>query len=243
MSSDSYLIPDWDVPPTVHAAMTLRQGGVSLDNYSSLNPATHVEDTFDTVLINRQRIKKILALPSEPIWLNQTHSTLAIQADIAKSLTNADASFTSKIGIVCTILTADCLPILLCSTDGVYIAAIHAGWRGLLAGIISNTLKAMQTRQLSVWLGAAIGRCCFEVGMEVRELFIAKHPQFSVAFTQKSSQKYLADIYQLARIELNINGVNNIYGGEFCTVCDPQRFYSYRRDQQTGRMATLIWKD
>jgi len=243
MSSDSYLIPDWDVPSTIHAAMTLRQGGVSLGDYSSLNPAIHVEDTLDTVLINRQRIKKTLALPSSPIWLNQTHSTQVIQADKVNSLSNADASFTSEIGIVCTVLTADCLPLLLCSADGVYIAAIHAGWRGLLAGIISNTLKAMQTRQLSVWLGAAIGSCCFEVGMEVRELFIAKHPQFSVAFTQKSSQKYLADIYQLARVELNINGVNNIYGGEFCTVCDPQRFYSYRRDQQTGRMATLIWKD
>jgi len=243
MSSDSYLIPDWDAPNNIHSAMTLRQGGVSLGDYSSLNPAIHVEDTLDTVLINRQRIKKTLALPSSPIWLNQTHSTQVVQADIAKSLMNADASFTSKIGIVCSVLTADCLPLLLCSADGVYIAAIHAGWRGLLAGIISNTLKAMQTRQLSVWLGVAIGSCCFEVGREVRELFIAKHSQFSIAFTQKSSQKYLADIYQLARIELNINGVNKIYGGGFCTVCDSQRFYSYRRDQQTGRMATLIWKD
>lgn len=243
MSNDRYLIPDWDVPNNIHSAMTLRKGGVSLADYSSLNLATHVDDDLDKVLINRQRIKETLALPSHPIWLNQTHSTRVIQADRVKSLTNADASFTSKTEIVCTVLTADCLPLLLCSKDGNQIAAIHAGWRGLLAGIISNTLKAMQTRQLSVWLGVAIGSCCFEVGREVRELFIAKHPPFSVAFTQKSSQKYLADIYQLARIELNINGVNNIYGGEFCTVCDSQRFYSYRRDQQTGRMATLIWKE
>ncbi len=243
MSSNSYLIPDWDVPSNIHSAMTLRQGGISLGDYSSLNPATHVDDDFNSVLINRQCIKESLALPSNPVWLNQTHSTEVIQADTVKFLTNADASFTSKRGIVCTVLTADCLPILLCSKEGNQIAAIHAGWRGLLAGIISNVLKVMRPTQLSVWLGAAIGSCCFEVGREVRELFIAKHFKFSHAFVQKSSQKYLADIYQLARIELNLKGVNNIYGGEFCTVCDPQRFYSYRRDQQTGRMATLIWKD
>ena len=243
MNTDSYLIPDWDVPNHIHSAMTLRQGGVSVGDYSALNPATHVDDNIDKVLINRQRIKETLALPSDPIWLNQTHSTRVIQADRVDGLMNADASFTSKTGIVCTVLTADCLPLLLCSKDGSQIAAIHAGWRGLLAGIISHTLKIMKITQLSVWLGAAIGSCCFEVGIAVRELFIKKHPQFSTAFIQKSSQKYLADIYQLARIELNINGINHIYGGNFCTVCEPQRFYSYRRDQQTGRMATLIWKD
>ncbi len=242
MNSDNYLTPDWDVPITIHAAMSLRKNGVSVGDYSSLNLATHVDDDIERVLINRQRIKINLNLPSEPIWLNQSHSSQVIQADKISSLSFADASFTSKTGIVCSVLTADCLPLLICSKNGDNIAAIHAGWRGLLAGIITNTIKAMQTKQLSVWLGAAIGSCCFEVGKDIRALFIAKHSQFSMAFTQISSKKYLADIYQLARIELNFNGVNKIYGGDLCTVCDEQRFFSYRRNQQTGRMATLIWK-
>jgi len=217
MNDNSYLTPDWDIPATIHAAMTLCGS-------------------------DRQTLKKTLNLPSEPIWLNQTHSNKVIQADRVTPLFNADASFTSKTGIVCGVLTADCLPLLLCSENGESIAAIHAGWRGLLAGIITNTLKAMQTTQLSVWLGAAISSCCFEVDDEIRQLFIAKQSQFHIAFIQKSAKKYLADIYQLARIELNLNGVNKIYGGHFCTVCDPQRFYSYRRNKDTGRMATLIWK-
>lgn len=243
MNHLNYLTPKWNIPAHVHAAMTLRHGGVSLETYASLNPACHVEDKLDAVLINRQRIKQMLQLPSEPVWLKQTHSTQVIQADKVKSLVAADASFTAKSGIVCTVLTADCLPLLLCSENGDQIAAIHAGWRGLLAGIIGKVVTAMQTTQLSVWLGVAIGSCCFEVGAEVRRLFIAKHPQFEQAFSQKTPQKYLADIYQLARIDLGLNGINKIYGSHDCTVCNSQHFYSYRRDQYTGRMATLIWKD
>ncbi|MDQ7091851.1 MAG: peptidoglycan editing factor PgeF [Methylococcales bacterium] len=243
MNNPSYLIPDWGLPPTIHAAMTLRQGGVSSAPYTSLNPATHVNDALEDVILNRNRIKTLLNLPSEPIWLNQTHGTQVIDAGAIDLNPNADASFTAIKNKVCAVLTADCLPILLCSNEGHKIAAIHAGWRGLLAGIIEKTLDSMQTTQVSVWLGAAIGPCCFEVGLDVYTLFVAKNKQFSSAFTRKSSQKYLADIYQLARIDLALKGVNAIDGGHFCTVCDSTRFYSYRRDQQTGRMATLIWKD
>ncbi|MCK5872541.1 MAG: peptidoglycan editing factor PgeF [Methylococcales bacterium] len=239
----SYLTPEWEIPPHVHAIMTLRQGGNSLNPYGSLNPATHVGDNVETVMENRQLIREKLQLPSEPIWLNQTHSTSVVQADKVTHLPEADASFTEKPNTVCTILTADCLPLLLCSENGGKIAAIHAGWRGLLAGIIGKTLQKMQTNALFVWLGAAIGQCCFEVGTEVRTAFINKHPSFEKGFIQTSPQKYHMDIYQLARIDLALNGINNSYGGNFCTVCDAPRFYSYRRDQQTGRMATLIWKD
>ncbi|MCK5727717.1 MAG: peptidoglycan editing factor PgeF [Methylococcales bacterium] len=242
-NNDSYLIPNWDIPPHVHAIMTLRQGGNSLKQYASLNPATHVGDNLETVMENRQLIREKLALPSEPVWLNQTHSTIVVQADKTSLLPEADASFTEKSNTVCTILTADCLPLLLCSQDGGKIAAIHAGWRGLLAGIIGKTVQKMHSTSLSVWLGAAIGQCCFEVGAEVRTSFINKHTHFEKAFIQTSPQKYHMDIYQLARIDLALNGINTIYGGSFCTVCDADRFYSYRRDQQTGRMATLIWKD
>lgn len=252
MKPINYLMPDWDVPKNIHAAMTLRSGGVSSGTYASLNPATHVDDNLEAVLENRQRIKQALSLPSKPVWLNQIHSAKVAEINQSANLTGlqdlsglitADASFTCESNTVCAILTADCLPVLLSSHDGKKIAAIHAGWRGLLAGIISNTVSALKTKDLSVWLGAAIGRCCFEVGAEVRDLFIAKHPQFAQAFTAKTSTKYLADIYQLARIDLALNNIHQVYGGDLCTVCDSQRFFSYRRDKQTGRMATLIWKD
>ncbi|NOQ34546.1 MAG: peptidoglycan editing factor PgeF [Methylococcaceae bacterium] len=253
MTQNNYLIPDWDVPANIHAAMTLRTGGVSSGSYDSLNPAAHVDDNSDSVLKNRQRINTMLGLPFEPVWLNQVHSPDVVELNHRSAnltglkdlsgLMTADASFSCESNIVCAVLTADCLPLLLCSKDGEKIAAIHAGWRGLYSGIITNTINALNTKNLTVWLGAAIGACCFEVGVEVREQFITKNPQFATAFTEHAKEKYLADIYQLARIELALNGVNDIYGGDFCTVCNTQRFYSYRRDKQTGRMATLIWKD
>jgi YfiH family protein len=154
----------------------------------------------------------------------------------------ADASFTDQAGIVCVVLTADCLPVLVCSQDGQKIAAIHAGWRGLLAGIISNTIAAMQTSDVLVWLGPAIGPDCFEVGTEVREGFVEKSCAFASAFSAAKEGKWLADIYQLARIELANIGITRIYGGGFCTVTESNRFFSYRRDHVTGRMATLIWR-
>ncbi|MDD2802307.1 MAG: peptidoglycan editing factor PgeF [Methylococcales bacterium] len=241
--SKHWLTPDWSAPEGVRAATTLRAGGVSLPPYDSLNPALHVGDDVGRVKQNRQIIKNMLELPAEPVWMEQIHSNRVIQADNFTALEQADASFTRERGVVCAVMTADCLPLLVCSVDGECVGAIHAGWRGLLSGIIGNTLSMMGARDYLVWLGPAIGPDCFEVGAEVRDAFVQKSGAFDDAFTQQNNGKWLADIYQLARIELASLGVNKVFGGDFCTVTDTQRFYSYRRDQQTGRMATLIWRE
>ena len=240
----NWIKPDWPLPPSVHAAITLRTGGVSTDGYASLNPAAHVQDEPKHVQINRQRIRDMLQLPSEPVWLQQVHGIRVIQADQVSGLEEADASFTNQSGTVCAVLTADCLPILFCGDNGEVIAAAHAGWRGLVAGVIKETLAAMNCREVSVWLGPAIGPDNFEVGEEVRSAFIDKNPGAEKAFKARSTGKWLADIYQLARIQLAKLGVEQTHGGNYCTVSDVQRFYSYRRDgAATGRMASLIWRD
>ena len=260
-----WLEPDWPAPANIHAATTLRTGGVSQGAYFSLNPATHVSDEADQVKQNRQIIREMLDLPSEPVWLDQIHSNRVVKAvnppypPLQKGgrgdLQQADASYTNKSGVVCAVMTADCLPLLVCSADGTQVAAIHAGWRGLLAGVICNTVVAMQIPpspplckrgargDLLVWLGPAIGPDCFEVGTEMRDAFLEKSVEFSSAFKQQSNNKWLADIYQLARIELASLGIAKVYGGTYCTVTEHERFYSYRRDTQTGRMATLIWRE
>jgi len=237
-----YITPDWPAPANVHAATTLRTGGVSSGAYASLNPATHVADDPVRVLQNRERLKTMLELPGEPVWLEQIHSNIAVDAATQNGVTQADASYTNQADIVCTVMTADCLPLLVCDTVGVQVAAIHAGWRGLLAGIIGNTIAAMAPAEFLVWLGPAIGPACFEVGSEVRDAFINKSGACANAFVEKADGKFLADIYQLACIELAGLGITKVYGGNFCTVSDSERFYSYRRDQHTGRMATLIWR-
>ncbi len=238
----NWLRPDWPAANNVQAAVTLRTGGVSQGAYKSLNPALHVNDESKNIFQNRQKIKQMLKLPAEPVWLQQIHSNRVIKAENNKPLTQADASYTDQAGIVCTVMTADCLPVLLSSVDGSEIAAIHAGWRGLLAGIISNTLAQFKSSQVLAWLGPAIGPKCFEVGKEVEQAFNNKSSQFNPAFESKNNDKFLANIYQLASIELSMRGVTKIYGGNFCTVSDNQRFFSYRRDGETGRMATLIWR-
>jgi YfiH family protein len=268
-----WLEPDWPAPAHIHAATTLRTGGVSQAPFSSLNPAAHVGDDPDRVRQNRRIIRAMLDLPAEPVWLDQIHSNRAVRAanppfsPVQKRhkevLQQADASYTHEPGVVCAVMTADCLPLLVCSTDGSQIAAIHAGWRGLLAGVISNTVAAMQIPpnspllkrpvlsltnggargDLLVWLGPAIGPDCFEVGAEVRDSFMEKSAAFNKAFKDQGNGKWLADIYLLARIELASLGIAQVYGGGFCTVTEHERFYSYRRDIRTGRMATLIWRD
>ncbi|WP_374090366.1 peptidoglycan editing factor PgeF [Methylomicrobium lacus] len=241
--AESFLFPDWPAPNGVQAAMTLRAGGVSVGPYRSLNPALHVGDDFETVMRNRKLIRESLALPSEPVWLEQVHGNQVVKAEAASMPPQADASYTDAPGVVCVVMTADCLPLLLCSADGRRVAAIHAGWRGLLAGVIGNTVAAMGESEPLVWLGPAIGPDAFEVGEEVRAAFMQKSPAFGEAFRPQADGKWLADIYRLARIDLNVLGVTKIYGGRFCTVTDVERFYSYRRDTVTGRMATLIWRD
>ena len=238
-----WLQPDWPVPSNVHAATTLRTGGVSQGRYASLNPATHVGDNIDSVSQNRQTIQTLLDLPSEPVWLNQIHSNRAVKAIATDTPQQADASYTDKPGVVCAVLTADCLPLLVCTANGTEIAAIHAGWRGLLDGVIDSTIDAMQNKDALVWLGPAIGQERFEVGAEVRTAFLAKSAEYASAFKQHGQDKWLADIYQLARINLAALGIDKVYGGNFCTVTDKERFYSYRRNKDTGRMATLIWRD
>lgn len=238
-----WLVPDWPAPANIHAATTLRTGGVSLGAFSSLNPAAHVSDDNERVRQNRQIIRAMLNLPAEPIWLEQIHSNRAVKAVKTALLEQADASYTNESGVVCAVMTADCLPLLICSTDGAQIAAIHAGWRGLLAGVITNTVVAMQQQDFLVWLGPAIGPDCFEVGPEVREDFLEKSASFNDAFKRQGNGKWLADIYQLARIELAVLGIINVYGGTHCTFTEHERFYSYRRESQTGRMATLIWRE
>jgi YfiH family protein len=240
----SWIKPDWPLPPGVHAAVSLRDGGVSQGVYASLNPADHVQDDPEHVSRNRQIIREQLQLPAEPVWLQQVHGIQVVKADqIAASLPEADASFTDHTGVVCAVLTADCLPLLFCGDGGSKIAAAHAGWRGLQAGIIEQTLQAMACNEVSVWLGPAIGPEQFEVGDEVRAAFLANSAQHAAAFKPNGPGKWLANIYQLARQQLAALGVGRVYGGDFCTVSDPQRFYSYRRDgAATGRMASLIWR-
>ena len=241
--SKHWLVPDWPAPANIHAATTLRTGGVSQGSYASLNPAAHVGDDTDRVRQNRRIIREMLDLPDEPVWLDQVHSNRAVKALKTTSLQQADASYTDEPSIVCAVMTADCLPLLVCSSDGTQVAAIHAGWRGLLAGVISNTVAAMQKQVFLVWLGPAIGPDCFEVGSEVRDAFLHKSMEFNPAFKAQSNSKWLADIYQLARVELSAIGITKVYGGTHCTFTEHERFYSYRRDAQTGRMATLIWRE
>ena len=241
MPRNKFLFPNWNAPANVHAAMTLRIGGVSSSPFGSFNLATHVGDDLETVLEHRQLLKTELNLPTEPFWLEQIHSNAVIDASADLILSKADASYTHQKNVVCAVMTADCLPVLMCSSDGTQIAAIHAGWRGLATGIISNAVEALKTKDLIVWLGAAIGADCFEVGDDVRDTFLKKSVNYESAF-KAHENKWLGDIYQLARIELASLGVTQIFGGEFCTMTDTERFYSYRRDNQTGRMATLIWR-
>lgn len=237
-----WLAADWPAPDNICSGTTLRKGGVSQGAFSSLNPAQHVADNPVNVARNRAIIIETLQLPAQPVWLEQIHSDMVIKADAATCMETADASYTNKKGVVCAVLTADCLPLLLCSVDGNGVAAVHAGWRGLLSGVVENTVKTMREENLIAWLGPAIGAEHFEVGAEVRNAFLNKSMVFAEAFRKQKKDKWLADIYRLARITLVGVGVEQVFGGGYCTMTDKDRFFSYRRDGKTGRMATLIWK-
>ena len=238
-----WITPDWPALENVHAATTLRTGGVSRAAYRSLNLAQHVGDVASQVSDNRDTIAAMLHLPAEPFWLNQVHGNKVITAEQNPAQEEADASYSDQPGVVCGILTADCLPVLLCNKQGTRIAAAHAGWRGLLAGIIDHTVDKFQGQELLVWLGPAIGPKSFEVGADVYVSYVNKSVKYRAAFTKRKNAKWLADIYHLAQINLLELGVREIYGGKYCTYSDAERFYSYRRDGATGRMATLIWRD
>lgn len=235
-----WLTPQWPAPARVKTYVTTRSGGVSEAPYDSCNLGEHVGDNPLAVQKNRQRLVSLLGC--KPAWLQQVHGTKVVEAMPALVL-EADASWTSKPAVACTVMTADCLPVLFCDRAGTRVAAAHAGWRGLAAGVLEATLAqlAVSGDQVLVWLGPAIGPQAFEVGSEVRDIFVAEHAQAAAAFQPGGREgKFFADIYQLARIRLAACGVEAVYGGDFCTVSDP-RFFSYRRSAQTGRFASLIW--
>jgi len=238
-----WIVPDWPAPASVRAGATTRHGGVSLPPYESLNLGDHVGDVPETVAENRRRLRELRHLPSEPVWLKQVHGIAVVDAVAVRGVPEADASVTTHSNVVCVVMTADCLPLLLCNRQGTVVAAAHAGWRGLLDGVIEATVLRMDVAadDLLVWLGPAIGPAAFEVGDEVRDAFIAHDAQAASTFSPSPKGRWLADIYQLARQRLKRLGVTAIYGGHWCTYSDAERFYSYRRDNVTGRMASLIW--
>lgn len=233
------LLPDWPAPPAVRACATTRAGGVSTGPYASLNLGDHVGDDPAAVAENRVCLRRELALPAEPLWLTQVHGTAVAEGQGGC----ADASVAFGAGTVCTVMTADCLPLLLCDRAGTRVAAVHAGWRGLLAGVIEAAVARLGSpgAELLVWLGPAIGPDAFEVGEEVRAAFLAEDGGAVGAFRPSPAGRWLADIYALARRRLARCGVSAVYGGDLCTYHDAERFYSYRRDGVTGRMASLIW--
>jgi YfiH family protein len=242
MSNESWIPADWPAPVNVRAGTTTRRGGVSKAPYASFNLAQHVGDNVQNVESNRQKLKSLLDLPGEPCWLNQVHGCDISTDD--SMLTNADACMTTKKHRVCVVMTADCLPVLITDKRGTSVAAIHAGWRGLEQQAIKKTIDVMSVapKDMLVWLGPAIGPEAFEVGDDVRDLFLVQDNKFQEAFIAGEQQgKWFMDIYRVAREQLFQLNVAAVYGGDFCTYQDQQRFFSYRRDNVTGRMASLIW--
>jgi YfiH family protein len=272
-----FIEPDWPAPENVQALCTTRQGGHSLAPYASLNLGDHVGDSAHTVGANKDVLAGLLRGNTEFSWLTQVHGIDVVEAapngSQGGAYPRADAQWSRRSGLACAVLTADCLPILLCSAAGNAVAAVHAGWRGLLAGVVENSVRALDAspEQLLVWLGPAIGPSAFEVGPEVRRAFVAAAGTTEVSATEAcfvenpvasehsfgqssgrtsghssghspghSPSHYMANLYSLARLRLQALGVSRIYGGDFCTYSDPERFFSYRRDGQTGRMASLI---
>lgn len=242
------ILPDWPAPAHVLALATTRQGGVSAPPWDSLNLGDHVGDESSAVAENRSALGHLLPPGSRIQWLEQVHGNAVVRAaGEGASLPTADASWSDQPGVACAVLTADCLPVLLCDRAGTVVASAHAGWRGLLAGVIEQTVAALPAApaDLLAWLGPAIGPAAFEVGSEVREAFCAasgasarEHACFRVSAL--AADHWVADLYALARLRLYRLGIQAIYGGGYCTVRDVRRFYSYRRDGQTGRMASLI---
>lgn len=253
----NFIVPNWPAPANVKALQTTRTGGISQAPYESLNFGAHVNDDAIAVAKNRQLLSPYL--PSEPVWVNQVHGIEVIDAAKSTCMQNADASFTTKPNVVCVTMTADCLPVLFCDKAGTVVAAVHAGWRGLCDGVIEAAVNklSVEKSEILAWLGPAIGPDAFEVGDEVRQQFIQHDQQAEQAFQSlgdhEINQKWLCNMYMIAQQRLNKIGVTQIYGGsehgtydkncteKFCTYTDDARFFSFRRDKVTGRMASLIW--
>jgi len=243
MTEPQFIFPDWPAPANVRAVVTTRVGGASRAPYDSFNLAAHVGDDPAAVRANRAQLRSVLQLPGEPVWLRQVHGVNLIDAARAPVAPEADGAFAKQPGAVCAVLTADCLPVLLCDGAGTRVAVLHAGWRGLAAGVIEQGVQALGVpgHDLLAWLGPAIGPQAFEVGPEVRDAFMRRDARAADAFRSSNGDRYRADIYLLARQRLMRLGIETVYGGGFCTVTDHARFYSYRRDGACGRMASLIW--
>lgn len=244
MNTDRFLLPTWPAPKNVKAFSTTRLGGESVSPYRGFNLGQHVGDDPEVVDAHRTALVSVAELPQSPVWLNQTHSTdVQVISSQTQGVLDGDASYSQDPNAVCCVMTADCLPVLFCDEAGTQVAATHAGWRGLVDGILENTVAKFSDPSLVMaWLAPAIGSQCFEVGDDVRDAFLAHDIKATVAFTPKGD-KWLADLYLLARQRLKAVGVTKIFGGEYCTYSDPERFYSYRRDGVTGRQASLIWLD
>jgi YfiH family protein len=244
------IFPDWEAPTNIGALVTQRQGGVSLAPYDDgnggggLNLGAYVGDRLQDLQQNRALLSTLL--PAQPAWLKQVHGNTVLDAVAVSDAPQADASVATEAGVVCAVTTADCLPVLFCDVAGRVVGAAHAGWRGLVSGVLENTIARMResgAADLLAWFGPAIGPQQFEVGQDVWDAFVERDADARLAFSPSPGRpgKYLADIYRLARNILTKSGVKRISGGGFCTVTDTQRFYSYRRDHVTGRMASLIW--
>lgn len=246
MQDNRFLVPDWPAPENVQAMVTTRLGGVSSGGFASLNLATHVNDRADRVIQNRQILSECTGLAESRFsWLEQVHGQIIISARVDGRVVQADGCDTTDEDLACVVMTADCLPVLFCDLSGMQVSAVHAGWRGLAGGILQKAIQRFpEPSQVMAWLGPAISQAHFEVGDDVYQAFVSMGPQAGAAFNQgREPNKWMADIYQLARLQLEKAGVNHIYGGELCTYADSTRFYSYRRDGiESGRMASLIWR-
>jgi len=256
---DRFIRPDWPAPAVVRALITTRHDGVSAAPFDSFNLGTHVGDDPGAVQSNRMRLRQ--HVPAEPRWMEQVHGVQCLHLGSAapspasqSALPQGDAAVTRDAGVVCAVLSADCLPVLLCACDGSAVGVAHAGWRGLAGGVIESALQGLSAlgtpaTQVMAWLGPAISGARFEVGAEVRAAFLDHAGDDAGAFVQyqtdgqkrSGGEKYLANLYALARARLRRAGVSRVYGGGFCTYLDRARFFSYRRDGRTGRMASLIW--
>jgi YfiH family protein len=238
-----WIVPDWPAPPGVKALVTTRAGGVSTGPFASLNLGFATGDDPRAVAENRARLRAVL--PQEPKWLRQVHQARVVHADALATVPLADAAVARRSGTVCAVLVADCIPVLLAERAGAVVGIAHAGWRGLARGVVENTVRALgaHPREVIAYLGPGIGRRAFEVGADVREAFLARDPAAEAAFEPCARSKWLADLFLLARQALRRAGVIEVYGGHDCTHSDAARFFSYRRDRTTGRMAALIWRE
>ena len=240
-----WLEADWLAPKHIRAGTTTRLNGNSKGNYFSLNLASHVGDIMDDVKQNRNKLRNTLSLPNDPTWLNQTHSSRVIYIDQTKVIdNNADGAYSDKRNVICTVLTADCVPVLLTDFEGNKVAALHAGWKGICNGILDRVNDIFNDKtEVLAWVGPCISKNFYEIGDDVYNASIKYQPETKQAFTKISATKWLCDLPMMVEIILQINNVNQIYQSKLCCYKDDDKFYSYRRNKQTGRTASMIWME